>query len=199
MAAQNITRWKLFFLTNCKASVYYFLASSLLWVSLRPGGDRQGGLACCSPWGHKELDTTERLNWTEGHSGSPPLYVPCFIPLGALETYHLSPGAKCHKMVPWCGFIFIHCSEHPHTFQSRSSHPSILGKLFKNIVLLTYSWAASSLMHGLFSSCGKQGLLPNSCMWASHGRGFSHCRATALGSVASVAAARGPSSCGSWA
>ena len=25
-----------------------------------PGvGDRQGGLACCSPWGHKELDTTE--------------------------------------------------------------------------------------------------------------------------------------------
>ena len=24
-----------------------------------------GGLACCSPWGHKELDTTEWLNWTE--------------------------------------------------------------------------------------------------------------------------------------
>ena len=24
----------------------------------------QGGLACCSPWGHKELDTTERVNWT---------------------------------------------------------------------------------------------------------------------------------------
>ena len=22
----------------------------------------QGGLACCSPWGHKESDTTERLN-----------------------------------------------------------------------------------------------------------------------------------------
>ena len=28
-------------------------------------GDRQGGLACCSPWGHKESDTTEQLNWTE--------------------------------------------------------------------------------------------------------------------------------------
>ena len=25
-------------------------------------GDGQGGLACCSPWGCKELDTTERLN-----------------------------------------------------------------------------------------------------------------------------------------
>ena len=27
-------------------------------------GDGQGGLACYSPWGSKELDTTERLNWT---------------------------------------------------------------------------------------------------------------------------------------
>ena len=28
-----------------------------------PGvGDGQGGLACCGSWGHKELDTTERLN-----------------------------------------------------------------------------------------------------------------------------------------
>ena len=30
-------------------------------------GDGQGGLACCSPWGRKESDTTERLNWTEEH------------------------------------------------------------------------------------------------------------------------------------
>ena len=29
-----------------------------------PGvGDGQGVLACCSPWGHKEFDMTERLNW----------------------------------------------------------------------------------------------------------------------------------------
>ena len=25
-------------------------------------GDEQGGLACCSSWGRKELDTAERLN-----------------------------------------------------------------------------------------------------------------------------------------
>ena len=25
-------------------------------------GDGQGGLVCCSPWGHKESETTERLN-----------------------------------------------------------------------------------------------------------------------------------------
>ena len=28
-------------------------------------GDAQGSLACCSPWGHQELDMTEWLNWTE--------------------------------------------------------------------------------------------------------------------------------------
>ena len=28
-----------------------------------PGvGNGQGSLACCSPWGHKALDTTEELN-----------------------------------------------------------------------------------------------------------------------------------------
>ena len=31
-------------------------------IRLQELGDRQGGLACCSPWGCKELDTTERLN-----------------------------------------------------------------------------------------------------------------------------------------
>ena len=25
-------------------------------------GDGQGGMACCSPWGQKESDMTERLN-----------------------------------------------------------------------------------------------------------------------------------------
>ena len=31
-----------------------------------PGvSDGQGSLACCSPWGGKELDMTEWLNWTE--------------------------------------------------------------------------------------------------------------------------------------
>ena len=35
-----------------------------------PGvGDGQGGLACCNSWDRKELDTTERLNWTSGSAG----------------------------------------------------------------------------------------------------------------------------------
>ena len=33
-----------------------------------PGdGEGQGRLACCSPWGHKEADTTEQLNNNPHH------------------------------------------------------------------------------------------------------------------------------------
>ena len=35
------------------------------WGETLGGGDGQGNLACCSPWGCKESDMTERLNWTE--------------------------------------------------------------------------------------------------------------------------------------
>ena len=40
-----------------------------------PGdGEGQGSLECCSPWGCKQSDTTEQLNWTElrdmPHSGA---------------------------------------------------------------------------------------------------------------------------------
>ena len=37
-------------------------------------GDGQGSLACCSPWGHKESDVTERLNWTELDEHSHPFH-----------------------------------------------------------------------------------------------------------------------------
>ena len=42
-----------------------------------PGvGDEQGSLACCSPWGHKESDMTERLNWlTEWNLAQPEKYM----------------------------------------------------------------------------------------------------------------------------
>ena len=36
------------------------------WVWVSPGvGDGQASLVCFSPWGHKESDTAEWLNWTE--------------------------------------------------------------------------------------------------------------------------------------
>jgi len=42
---------------------HWFNGHEFEWT---PGvGDGQGSLVCCNPWGHKESDTTERLNWTE--------------------------------------------------------------------------------------------------------------------------------------
>ena len=43
-----------------------WMASMTWWTKFEQApelGDGQGSLACCSPWGHKELHTTERLNW----------------------------------------------------------------------------------------------------------------------------------------
>ena len=41
-----------------------------------PGvGDGQGGLACCGSGGRKELDMTERLNWTELNWAQPPSFL----------------------------------------------------------------------------------------------------------------------------
>ena len=37
-------------------------------------GDGQGSLACCSSWGHKELDRTKQLNWTELNKESHPIW-----------------------------------------------------------------------------------------------------------------------------
>ena len=43
-----------------------WMASSTWWTWVWANSERwwwQGSLACCSPWGHKESDTTEQLNW----------------------------------------------------------------------------------------------------------------------------------------
>ena len=35
----------------------------MIWITITLGvGDGQGGLECCSSWGHKESDMNERLN-----------------------------------------------------------------------------------------------------------------------------------------
>ena len=43
-----------------------------IWVSSKIG-DGQGSLVCCSPWGHKELDTTEPLTELNLDTVLPPL------------------------------------------------------------------------------------------------------------------------------
>ena len=48
-------------------------------------GDGQGGLACCSSWGRKRSDTTERLNRTELNWGVLPWVYPVWDSLGFLD------------------------------------------------------------------------------------------------------------------
>ena len=60
-----------------------------------PGvGDGQGGLACCDSWGCKELDTTERVNWTDGFSKS-------HVQMG--ELYH----KECWVPKNWCFWTVV--------------------------------------------------------------------------------------------
>ena len=65
-----------------------------------PGvGDGQGGLVCCTPWGHKESDMTEQLKWTE-------LKVPPCLPMayGFLTSIvwmdHSTPSPTKGILVP---------------------------------------------------------------------------------------------------
>ena len=62
-------------------------------------GDGQGGLACCDSWAHRELDTTEQLNWTDLTNAK---RCPVVLPLGQVSqsTYgFLKTNADLLRMV----------------------------------------------------------------------------------------------------
>ena len=66
-------------------------------------GDGQGGLACYNSWSHKELDTTERLNWTELNATVLELFVPL-----KLITETLPLPKQCLKIQLLPGWAEIH-------------------------------------------------------------------------------------------
>ena len=62
-------------------------------------GDGQGGLACCSPWGRKELDTNDwvtELNWTETHIHTVTHTYPT---PGELNGLKMDPSLVCYLMI----------------------------------------------------------------------------------------------------
>ena len=77
-------------------------------------GEGQGSLACCSPWGHKELDVTERLNnnsnekvlterrhaWV-GHLCVTALVLLCYVSDGG-RSEHWQGG---ESMTTWTGWM----------------------------------------------------------------------------------------------
>ena len=92
------------------------------WVWVTPGvGDGQGGLACCSSWGHKESDMTEQLNWTDSLlwelcviiTGPPGKFFTFFFLLNSspcFPFYHVWHPYKVPIFVPrlpWKSFLNI--------------------------------------------------------------------------------------------
>ena len=57
-------------------------------------GDGQGNLVCCSPWGRKESDTTERLNSTSLQHDNYASKTLCFKGKVVMEVNHSS----CQKL-----------------------------------------------------------------------------------------------------
>ena len=62
-------------------------------------GERQGGLTCCSPWGHKELDTTKCLNnnHTKGFCLQSRRHR---LPLWVVKIIFLEEGTSTHFSIP---------------------------------------------------------------------------------------------------
>ena len=56
-------RWEEKGMTEDEMAGYYYWLDGHEFEQAPGVGDEQGSLVCCSPWGYKELDTTEWLNW----------------------------------------------------------------------------------------------------------------------------------------
>ena len=95
-----------------------------------PGsGDGQGSLVGFSPWGHKESETTDQLNWTELSQNE---YIQIISPSSELvhcltEQYGLQPAFwYCHLLVhlslwhpwkwPWCTVASTNLSKRKNFF-----------------------------------------------------------------------------------
>ena len=71
-----------------------------------PGvGERQGSLACCSPWGHKELDMTEWLN--KKYLGMLSIFSCVYWPFAFLLWRNVYLG---HLLIFQLSCLFFYCS-----------------------------------------------------------------------------------------
>ena len=107
--------------------------------------DGQGGLACCSPWGCKESDTTERLNWTD-------------LPDLMRRTFY----EETEALVSWNNFFKIKHSSCVQRggdwepYPSLSHHKSSLSTQRPAAGRRQWSWAARDSL--LFVGCFEVGL-----------------------------------------
>ena len=88
-------------------------------------GDGQGILACCSPWCHKESDTTEGLNWTDLFSSSPHLISSVLLLLAILIGVQCTETVHCYQYLPLECYICYNwwtCIDTPCSLKDYSLH-----------------------------------------------------------------------------
>ena len=132
-----------------------------------PGvGDGQGGLVCCGSWGHKESDTTERLNWTELRcrlawsqppqepvTGSPGSYwrVFCHCALLFVATTSL---CVCAKLIKSCPTL---CDPMNCSLPGSSVHRILQARVMEWVSLLQEIFLTQDQTHVSYVSCvGRQ-------------------------------------------
>ena len=126
-----------------------------------PGvGDGQGGLACCDSWGRIELDTTERLNWTDLRL--------CLKDHNQSEYLHTSDNCRClylrqRFIKPW--FILI---RHVKWSEVKVSQPCLT---LCDPMDLYSLWYSSGQNIGVGSLSVFQGIFPTQGL----NPGFLHC------------------------
>ena len=139
-----------------------------------PGnGEGQGDLACCSPWGCKESDTTGQLN--NNHSSN-----------DAGEEEHTGRDilARGLRALTTQVYWFQGTAQLQHYTLSNSFTPSLLPSFLFKIKFIYYLFLAALGLHccrRASSSFGERQLLSSCTARASHCDGFSPCRAQALG------------------
>ena len=118
-----------------------------------PGvGDGQRGLACCDSWGHKESDTTERLNWTE-----PPLW-----PTYSTTDLISSPKCLCQvvsqnktvKYTSWFCLLHSDLSQSSNLLKGITIHIASQAKILGKSLKFSPS-TPSGLIHQKMSSTPK--------------------------------------------
>ena len=91
-----------------------------------PGvGDGQGSLACCSPWGRKESDMTEWLNWLKKEKASCPLN----------SIYHWFGDILVSEMLQHEMYTFPNCWSTVVILIRRSEKCLAYGKYSKSVIM----------------------------------------------------------------
>ena len=151
------------------------MASSTQWTwteQTQGVGEGQASLMCCSPRGRKESDTPERLDNNDKD---------CYrkaeskLPRGEDEEYFswlLTSASNSVLNIPQIHILRRKDGKDPLSGPLNEC-PSVFG--FFNLFIYFWLCWVFVAAHGLFSSCGQQGLHSSCSVQASHCCGFSCC------------------------